>query len=108
MLIESIRTVWDCNRKNVASVLLLDVAGAFDHVSHPRLLHNLRTKGIPEYIVKWTKSFLGGKSTSMTIGRRTSEVFSIDTGILQGSPISPILFLFFNAPLIENCTKSEL
>ena len=37
LLVESVHTVWDCNKKNVARLLSLDVAGAFDHVSHPRL-----------------------------------------------------------------------
>ncbi len=32
----------------------------------------------------------------------------VETGIPQGSPISPILFLFFNAPLIEECKKLKL
>lgn len=101
-------TVWDCNKQNVACFLSLDVAGAFNHASHPRLLHNLRFKGIPEYIVKWTESFLKERSTSVTIGRRTSEIFPIDAGIPQGSPISHILFLCFNAPLIEECANSGL
>ena len=108
ILIESIYTVWDCNRKNVTSVLSLDMTRAFDHVSYPWLLHNLQTKGIPEYIIRWIKNFLKRRSTSMTVGKKTSKVFSIGTGIPQGLPISPILFLFFNMPLIENCAKSEL
>lgn len=32
----------------------------------------------------------------------------VETGITQGSPVSPILFLFFNAPLIEQCTRRGL
>lgn len=52
LLVKSVHTIWDCNRKNMASLLSLDVVGAFDHVSHPRLLHNLRVKGILEYILK--------------------------------------------------------
>ena len=59
-------------------------------------------------MVKWTESFLEGRSTSITIGNKTSGVFAVDIGIPQGSPISPILFLFFNAPLIEDCTNSGL
>ena len=30
------------------------------------------------------------------------------TSIPQGSPISPILFLFFNAPLIKDCARMSL
>ena len=44
----------------------------------------------------------------MTLGRRTSDISPIQAGIPQGSPISPTLFLFFNAPLIEDCAKSGL
>ena len=31
-----------------------------------------------------------------------------ETGIPQGSPVSPILFLFFNAPLLEKCAALKL
>ena len=81
----------------MASILSLDVAGAFDHVL-----------GISEYMVKWTESFLENRSTSITIENRTSKIFAIDTGIPQGSPISSNLFLFFNASLIKDCTNLGL
>ena len=32
----------------------------------------------------------------------------VHTGIPQGSPILPILFLFFNAPLIKDCARMGL
>ena len=32
----------------------------------------------------------------------------VKTGIPQGSPVSPILYLFFNAPLLEECAKLKL
>lgn len=37
----------------VASLLLLDVFGAFDNVSNIRLLHNLRKRRVDERTVKW-------------------------------------------------------
>ena len=46
-LTNSIHTVFGCGKQNVALLLLLDVARAFPNVSYPRLLHNLRMKGIP-------------------------------------------------------------
>ena len=42
ILLEEIHKAW--RNKQVASLLLLDVSGAFDNVSHPRLLHNLRKR----------------------------------------------------------------
>lgn len=49
---ESVHTVWGCGRGcgkgYVASLLSLDVAGAFENVSHQRLLHNLREQRVPE------------------------------------------------------------
>ena len=108
LLTESVHTVWDCNRKNMASLLSLDVARAFDHVFHSWLLHNLRFKSIPEYIVKWTANFLSKRSTSITLDRKISNIFNVDAGIPQELPISPVLFLFFNAPLLEDCANSRL
>jgi hypothetical protein len=36
-----------------------------------------------------------------------AERFPTLTGIPQGSPLSPILYLFYNAGLIEACTEQE-
>lgn len=46
-IIDAVHAVWGMEKSNVASLLSLDVAGAFDNVSHERLLHNLKTKGLP-------------------------------------------------------------
>ena len=51
-IVNAVYTVWDCGKKNVASLLSLDIAGAFDNVSYGRLLHNLRAKGVPTWIVR--------------------------------------------------------
>lgn len=107
-LTDAVHTVWNQGGDHVASLLSLDVAGAFDNVSHGRLLHNLKMKRVPQAIVAWTASFLGNRATTITLGNRTSELEEVYTGIPQGSPISPILFLFFNAPLIEECARANL
>lgn len=43
---------WNKGDGQVASLLLLDVSGAFDNVSHPRLLHNLRKRRVDKKTVK--------------------------------------------------------
>ena len=49
--------------------------------------------------------FLQDRTTALTINARTTDTFSIHTGIPQGSPLSPILYLFYNADLLEMCER---
>ena len=105
LLTEQVHTVWGQGNDKVATLLSMDVAGAFDTVSHQRLIHNLRKRKIPKWITDWTESFLSERRTTLTIQRRTTDVFDVRTGIPQGSPISPILYLFYNADLLEICQR---
>lgn len=54
----------------VTSLLSIDVAGAFDTVSHQRLLHNFLKSRIPEWITHWARSFLTDGRTTLAIIRR--------------------------------------
>ena len=107
LTLERIYSAWDSD-KPVASMLLLDVSGAFDNVSHPRLIHNLRKRRIPTAIVNWIQDFLRGRTTSIKLTEFTSAKFPTPTGIPQGSPLSPILFIFYNADLVDACNDSGL
>ncbi|SPO06934.1 uncharacterized protein DNG_09628 [Cephalotrichum gorgonifer] len=91
----------------VASLLLLDVSGAYDNVSRELLLHNLRKRRVSQNIVRWTESFLSGRSTTLKLQEYTAPSTPIETGIPQGSPASPVLYLFYNADLIEACKTQE-
>ena len=46
-LVERIYSAWNSNK--IPSALFLDVTGAFNNVSHPRLLHNLRKRKIDDF-----------------------------------------------------------
>lgn len=87
----------------MASLLLLDVSGAFNNVSHKRLLHNLRKRRVDERIVRWIASFLCDRRIKIIIDDYISEEYNIETGVPQGSPLSPILYIFYNSDLIEQC-----
>ena len=81
LLTEQVHTVWGQGNDKVATLLSMDVAGAFDTVSHQRLIHNLRKRKIPKWITDWTESFLSERRTTLTIQRRTTDVFDVRTGI---------------------------
>ncbi|GFF96865.1 pol-like protein [Aspergillus lentulus] len=108
ILLERIHTTWKLMPSHVASVLFLDVSGAFDHVSHTRLLHNLRKRKIDRDIVGWIASFLGNRTTTIRMGGIESEPYTVAVGIPQGSPLSPILYLFYNADLLEAAADSDI
>ena len=104
-LLQCIHKAW--SEGKVASLLLLDVSGAYDNVSTDRLLHNLRKRRINQKIVGWVASFLSDRSTTLKLQEYTAPSAPIQTGIPQGSPVSPILYLFYNADLIEMCKTQE-
>ena len=100
LLTEQIRTVWAKDDKLVATLLSLDISGAFDNVSHERLIHNLRNAGIPGWTAQYIRSFLSDRTTFLTLGTYQDKTRQVSTGIPQGSTLSPILFLFFASTLL--------
>jgi hypothetical protein len=101
LLTESVQTAWQARKGCVVSMLGLDIAGAFDNVSHERLLNVLWKKGIPNWAIRFIQDFLNDRTTRITYAGYMSERMEIRAGIPQGSPLSPILFLFFIAELLE-------
>ena len=101
LIVEGIHHAWEQGEK--ASLLLLDVSGAFDNVSHERLLHNLRKRRLGGAISSWVASFIQDRTTVLRLPEFSTDKLSVRTGIPQGSPVSPILYLFYNADLVERC-----
>jgi hypothetical protein len=99
-LVQLIHTSWQ-NKDGMATLLLLDMTGAFDRVVPTRLLHNMRQRKIPEWIVKWVSSFISNRTTTLCLPGYNTDCFPTHTGIARGSLLSPFLFLFYNTNLID-------
>ncbi|KAM5347429.1 hypothetical protein ACJ41O_010434 [Fusarium nematophilum] len=89
-----------------ATLLGLDISGAFDNIDREKLLEILIEKGLPAWLVVFIWSFLSCRSTVLKMPGSTTEPFFVNIGIPQGSPLSPILFLFFAAPILELIDES--
>jgi Reverse transcriptase (RNA-dependent DNA polymerase)/Endonuclease-reverse transcriptase len=100
LLTSCVQTAWKARPGCVVSMLSLDLAGAFDNVSHERLLWILERKGFPKWLIQVISSFLTGRRTRIAFTGYESEWIQTQTGIPQGSPLSPILFLFFISELL--------
>lgn len=104
-LLEQVYTAW--NTKKVASLLLLDVAGAFDNINQSRLIHNLWKRQVDHRLVQWIESFLSGQTTIIKTREHTTNPICTPNGIPQGSPLSQILYLFYNADLLDEIAKRK-
>ncbi len=98
-LTQTIKDAW--RRKQVVSVLYLDVSQAFPNVAHERLLERMEVMGLSNVVVSWTESFLSGRTTSLAFDDYTSEPVQVPTGVPQGSPLSIILYLIYSSSLLE-------
>src|SRR5438046_1285248 len=99
ILSESIHQAW--KEGNVYSAVLMDVAGVFNNVHHKRPIHNMRKHKIPNEITDWVLSFLSNREACMPLNGITTDTISTPTGIPQGSPLSPILYVLYNSDLLD-------
>jgi len=84
-------------------MLSLNIIKAFNQVLQIRLLHMLKMRRMSSYIVEWACSFLKNREMSLIFNEQMSTMCKINANIFQEFLISLILFLFFNASLIEKC-----
>lgn len=58
--------------------------------------------------MEWVASFLTNRQTIVKTNKHTTSKLSIDLGLPQGSPLSSILYLFYNADLLENSAAKRV
>jgi hypothetical protein len=99
LLTHRIKQAWRNGR--VASILFLDIEGAFPNAVKDRLLHNMRKRRVPEALVNIVNVVLTGRSTKLRFDDYLSERTPLLNGIGQGDPISMIVYLFYNADILD-------
>ena len=80
-------------------MVLLDVKGAYDRISPNRLVQICLDLGLPQSLCKWIESFLKNRRVQLVFDGQTQNLIEVETGIPQGSPVSPILFLIYTREL---------
>ncbi|ODM20665.1 hypothetical protein SI65_03718 [Aspergillus cristatus] len=98
-LVHDIEEAWA--RGLSASMLTLDVKGAFDAVLSGRLIQRLQSQGWPSTVLHWVLSFTQDRTAAIRLDGHQSPTFAVPAGLPQGSPVSPILFMLYVEPIFR-------
>lgn len=103
-LTDRVRSGW--SQGLTTSTVFLDVRGAYDTVRHSTLLDELEARGVPQQFMRWIQSFLSDRIVRFGIdGCETREIMT-NVGVPQGSTVSPVLYIVYNAPAFDIAKKS--
>jgi ribonuclease HI len=98
-LIHDVHQGW--KEKLLSGALFIDVRGAFDHVDPARLVKRLGDMGIDGDLICWVASFLTDRKAQLVIDGHQGPEKLIYSGLPQGSPVSPILFIIYIRGVFE-------
>ena len=85
------------NGGGAVRALAVDIAGAFDKVSHADVLHKLKSYGIQDTLHTWltNSGYLTNRKIQAVVRGATSAPFPVSAGVPQGSILGPTLFLVY-------------
>ena len=78
-----------------AHTIAVDIAGAFDKVSHAGVLHKAAALGVAGQLHTWLQNYLHNRSLSVVLNGQQSVQYAVNTGVPQGSILGPTLFLVY-------------
>jgi len=81
------------------STLFLDIKAGFNNVNASTLRARLLASRVPSYRVEGVSSFLSERTCTLVFQGSPNISSLVSVGTPQGSPISPLLFLLYVAPL---------
>ena len=87
-------------------VISLDISKACDRIWHKGLLANLPIIGLNHTLIKWISGFLSDRLIAIRVDGYLSNPHSINSGVPQGSVISPVLFILFMHDLLFSTSSS--
>ena len=73
----------------------MDIAGAFDRVSHVGVIAKAQEAAIGGKLLHWLLDYLTDRKANVVVGCFSSDPHTIGAGVPQGSILGPTLFLLY-------------
>jgi len=86
---------------HITGVFLMDIKAAFPSMPKGRLVNLMKVKQMDGDLIRWMESFLSERTVEMVIEGNAMERHPVESGVPQGSPVSPILFVIYTSGLIK-------
>jgi hypothetical protein len=100
ILENAVNRAWAKNK--MVTLVAFDLKNAFNGVNSRALDAALQQKGIPAVARSWIRSFMEDRLASLKFHDFETGTTPLEcAGLAQGSPLSPILFTFFNSDLVD-------
>jgi hypothetical protein len=102
------QVVKDLHKKKIPALFIkLDISKAFDSVSWPYLLGILQHLGFGVRLRNWISSLWCTTSSCYLLNGQPGKRILYCTGVRQGDPLSPMLFLLAMEPLHRLFKKAQ-
>ena len=93
-----IRTIDDTinylnNTGKAGFLLAMDYSKAFDTISRKFMLESLQVFGFGPELIRWITTLMTNTESSINHGGWITERFKVNSGIRQGCPLSPLIFI---------------
>ena len=90
------------------NIVFLDLAKAFDSVSHQSVRKGLARKGIPPAVIEGIMDMYKRSTTKISVGSQTTRTKDVNSGVKQGCPLSPLLFNLIMDELLERLKTKKI
>jgi len=100
------RTQQTWGEKKIAGALFMDVKSAFNNVNKVLLGKRMEALELEPDLIRWTHNFMTGRKVKLVLDGKAWDASPINTGIPQGSPVAPILFVTYLSGIFDEVERA--
>jgi len=104
ILMNHTQQAWE--QKKIAGALFMDVKSAFNNVDKTFLGKRMEELGLEADLIRWTMSFMSDRWVKLVLDGETGDENPVDTGVPQGSPAAPILFVTYLSGILDEVERT--